>query len=92
MPGKAALDVRAMCRLTKSPGYPQRKGFLGDSVIKNPPGNAGGTGLIPVLGRSSKEGKGDPLQSPIHYTVHGVAKSQTQLSDFHFHFHIYTCM
>ena len=62
MPGKAALDVRTMCRLTKSPGYPQRKGFLGDSVIKNPPGNAGGTGLIPVLGRFSGEGNGNPVQ------------------------------
>ena len=27
-------------------------GFLGSSVVKNPPANAGDTGLIPDLGRS----------------------------------------
>ena len=27
-------------------------GFLGGSVVKNPPANAGDTGLIPDLGRS----------------------------------------
>ena len=26
------------------------------------------------------------LESSMHYVVHGVAKSRTQLSDFHFHF------
>ena len=28
------------------------KGFPGDSVVKNPPANAGDMGLIPGLGRS----------------------------------------
>ena len=28
------------------------EGFLGGSVVKNPPANAGDTGLIPGLGRS----------------------------------------
>ena len=42
---------------------------------------------------SPGEGKGYPLQdsgleNSVDYTVHGVAKSQTQLSDFHFHWHI----
>ena len=32
-------------------------GFPGGSVIKNPPTNAGDTGLIPESGRSSGEGK-----------------------------------
>ena len=55
------------------------------------PYNAGDPGLIPGSGRSHGEGNGNPL----HYfcleksrdreawqvTVHGVAKSQTQLSD-----------
>ena len=46
-------------------------------------------GSIPGLGRSSEEGKGYPpqysgLENPMDSTVHGVAKSQTQLSDFHF--------
>ena len=32
------------------------RGFLGSSVIKNPPANAGDRGLIPGLGRSPGEG------------------------------------
>ena len=32
------------------------------SVVKNPPANAGDTGLVPGLGRSPGEGKGNPLQ------------------------------
>ena len=48
------------------------------------------SGLIRGLGRSPGEGKGHPLQysgleDSMDYTVHGVAKSQTRLSDFHFH-------
>ena len=45
-------------------------------------------GSIPGLGRSPGEGKGYPLQySGLENsmdTVHGVAKSQTELSDLHF--------
>ena len=50
--------------------------------------NAGDLGLIPRLGRSPGEGKGYPLQySGLENSVdYGVAKSQTQLSDFHFQF------
>ena len=45
--------------------------------------------MIPGLGRSPGEGKGYPLQyshleNSMDYTVHGVAKSWTRLSDFHF--------
>ena len=52
-------------------------------------GNAGDPGLIPGLGRSAGEEKGSPLQFPalenaVDCVVHGVAKSRTQLSDFHF--------
>ena len=53
--------------------------------------NAGDQGSIPGLGRSSGEGNGNPLQyscleNPMdrgdwQATVHGVAKSQTQLSN-----------
>ena len=44
---------------------------------------------IPELGRSPGEGKGYPLQysgleNSMDRIVHGVAKSWTQLSDFHF--------
>ena len=53
--------------------------------------NAGDLGSIPGLGRSPGEGKGYPLQysgleNSMDCIVHGVKKSQTQLSDFHFHF------
>ena len=56
--------------------------------------NAGDLGSIAGLGRSPGEGNGNPLQyscleNPMDRgawwaTVHGVTKSQTQLSDFHF--------
>ena len=53
--------------------------------------NAEDLGLIPELGRSPGGGKGYPLQysgleNSMDYTVHGVAKSWTRLSDCHFHF------
>ena len=46
--------------------------------------------LIPGLGRSPGEEKGYPLQysnleNSMDYIVHGVAKSRTQLNNFHFH-------
>ena len=51
--------------------------------------NAGDLGLIPGLWRSPGEGKGYPLQhsdleNSMDCIVHGVAKSRTGLSDFHF--------
>ena len=51
--------------------------------------NAGDLGLIPGLGRPPGEGKAYPLQysgleNSMDCIVHGVVKSQTQLSDFHF--------
>ena len=36
--------------------------FPGDSVVKNPPANAGGMGLIPGSGRSYGEENGNPPQ------------------------------
>ena len=62
-------------------------GFPCGSAGKESTCNAGDLGSIPGLGRSSGEGKGYPLQysgleNSMDYTVHGVAKSQTQLSDF----------
>ena len=49
--------------------------------------NAGDLGSIPGLKRSLRGGKGYPLQYSglknfMDYTVHGVLKSWTQLSDF----------
>ena len=37
-------------------------GFPGGTVVKNPPENAGDMDLIPVLGRFTGEGDGNPLQ------------------------------
>ena len=37
-------------------------GFSGDSVVKNPPANAGDIGLILGPGRSPRVGNGNPLQ------------------------------
>ena len=65
-------------------------GFPGGSAVKNLPANAGDTGSIPRLGRSSGEQNGNPLQysclgNPMdrgtwQATVHGVSKSRTWLS------------
>ena len=66
-------------------------GFPGGSEVKNLPANEGDMGWITGSGRSPREGNGNPLQYPClgnpinreawHPTVHGVAKSQTQLSN-----------
>ena len=42
--------------------YSENRDFLGGSVVKNPPDNAGDTGLIPGSRRSPGEGNGNPLQ------------------------------
>ena len=52
--------------------------------------NVGDLGSTPGLGRSPGEGKGNPLQysalgNSKDCIVHGVTKSWTGLSDFHFH-------
>ena len=64
-------------------------GFACGSAGKESTCNAGDLGSIPWLGRSPGEGKGYPLQysglaDSMDCIAHGVAKSQTQLSDFHF--------
>ena len=61
------------------------------ALPQNPPSNAGDMGSIPGSGRSPGEGNGNPLQYSClgnsrdrgawQATVHGVAKSQTQLND-----------
>ena len=64
-------------------------GFPGGSAGKESVPNAGDLGSIPGLGRSPGEGKGYPfqysgLENSMDCRVHGVAKSQTRLSDFHY--------
>ena len=73
------------------PTSPSPVTCLGGSVVKNLPANAGDTSWIPGLGRSPGGGNGNPLQyssqedpsdsGAWQAAVHGVAKSQTRLSE-----------
>ena len=65
-------------------------GFSCGSADKESACNAGNLGSIPGLGRSLGEEKGyllqySGLENPLDCVVFGVAKSRTQLSNFHFH-------
>ena len=81
-PSKVSLQATALV------GFPN--GSVGKESTCNP-GDTGDVGSIPALERSFGEGNGTPLQysclgNPINRrawwaTVHGVAKSQTRLSD-----------
>ena len=74
--------------------FPGKTDFPGGSDGKASAYGAGDLGLIPGLGRSPGEGNGNPLQyscldNPLgegawQATVHGVAKSRTQLSNLTF--------
>ena len=77
-------------------------GFHGSSAGEESACNAGDLGSIPGLGRFPGEGKGYALQysgleNSMNCIVHGVAKSRTWLSDFHFQqwcwafFHVLVC-
>ena len=69
-------------------------GFPGGSEVIASACNVGDLGSIPGSGRSPEGGNGNPLQyscleNPMDEgawwaSVHGVAKSRTQLSDFSF--------
>ena len=63
-------------------------------LVKQSACNAGDWGSIPGLGRSPGKGNGNPLQyfcleNSMDRIVHGVAKSWTWMSSFHFHFQVY---
>ena len=65
-------------------------GFPCGSAGKESACNVGDLGSIPGLGRSTGEGKGyllqySSLENSMHCIVHGVTKSRTRLSNFHFH-------
>ena len=67
-------------------------GFPCGSAGKESACSAGDLSSIPELGRSPGEGKGYSLQysgleNSMDFIVHGVAKSQTQLSNFQFTSH-----
>ena len=79
------VQSKAEEKKKKEIGYPLRYWVsLVAQLVKN-----AHVGSIPVLGRSSGEGKGHPLQysgleNSMDCIVHGVAKSQTQLSNLQF--------
>ena len=83
--------MQALCRYYD--GIMQVRASLVNQLVKNPPSiQETCLGLIPGSGRSSREGIGYPLQysgleNSMGYIVHRVSKSQTRLSEFHFHFH-----
>ena len=64
------------------------EGFPGSSADKESACDAGDLGSVLGLGRSPGERKGCPLQysgleNSMGCIIHGVAKSQTRLSNFH---------
>ena len=66
------------------------KSFPCGSAGKESTRNAGDLASIPGLGRSPGEGNSyllqySGLENSMDSTVHGVTKSRTRLSDFHFH-------
>ena len=82
-------------RIAWRSNFPQQRqlllGFPHSSVVKASACNARDTGSILGLGRSPGEGKGYPfqytgLENSMDLIIHGVTKSWTWLSDFHFNF------
>ena len=81
--------VRKICWRRDRLPTPVCLGFTCGSAGKESTCNVGDLGLIPGLGRSPGEGKCYPLQysaleNSMNCMVHGVAKSLTRLSHFHF--------
>ena len=71
-------------------------GFPESSTGKESAGNAGDLSSIPGLGGSPGEENGCSLQysgveNSLDCIVHKVAKSQTRLRDFHFHYDLQHC-
>ena len=73
-------------------GYPLQYSWtsLVAQLVKESACNMGDLALISGLGRSPGEGRGYPLQysgqeNSMGRIVHGIAKTQIRLSDFHFH-------
>ena len=86
---KSIADVRVHSWWCIVYGYTCHWASSVASADKESSCSAGDLGSIPGLGRSPGEGKGYQLQysgleNSMDYIVHGVAKSRTRLSDFHF--------
>ena len=84
------MCLRSPVRLA-CPRETQANTFSGGANGKESACNAGDLGSVPGVGSSPGEGNGNPLQDSClensmgrgawQATVHGVAKSQTQLND-----------
>ena len=88
-PGDCSCKQKSKHQLLPFIHDSRKIGFPDSSVGKESTCNAGDPGSIPGLERRSGEGKGYPLhysglENSTHCIVHGVAKSWTQLSNFHF--------
>ena len=87
-----SITVKNMKKIIASQFY-HHQGFPCGSAGKESACNVEDLGSIPGLGRSPGEGNSYPLQysglvNSMVCIVYAVAKSQTRLSDFHFHFNI----
>ena len=85
---RAAIHGVEKSRTRLSDELSQFWGFPGSSAGKESTCNSGDLGSIPGLGRSPGEGKGYTLQysgleNSIDHMVHGIARSGTRPSDFH---------
>ena len=65
-------------------------GFPDSSAVKESACSVGDLGLIPGLGRPPGEGNDyllefSGLENSMGCIVHGLTRSQTRLSNFHFH-------
>ena len=86
---QGVFPIRDWTRISYISYICRRVGFPCGSTGKESSCNAGDLGSIPGLGGAPGEGKGYPLQysgleNSMHCIVHGVTKSLTRLSDFHF--------
>ena len=93
LPVWSLLHVRGGEGTGPALGWRQEKDLVGllSSASKESTCNERALGSIPGLGRSPGGGKGYPLQysgleNSMDWIAHGVTKSGTRLSDFHFHF------
>ena len=88
---RATVSAVTESRTQQHTCLPSHQGFPSASDSKESTSNVGDTGLIPGSGRSPGGGNGNPLQcsclgNPMdrgarRITVHGIAKSRTQLRD-----------
>ena len=99
-PKEKKLNMRVYTRCFREDvGIWWKLGFPSGSIGKESACNAGDPGSIPRLGRSPREGNGNPIQYSFlensmdigagQAIVDGITKSQTWLCGFHFFMYVY---